>query len=179
MVKMSKRAGEFVTLRELMAEAGRDACRFFFAMRGPNVHMNFDLELAKKQSQENPVYYVQYVHARIFSIFREAEKAGLAKDPDGAQALLLSPSPRERALLVRLAWFPDTLAACESALSPHPLTTYLMELAGLFHSFYEQCRVVDAANRPLSEARLRLCAGMRAVINEGLGLLGVSAPEQM
>ena len=181
LVKMSKRAGEFVTLHELVTEVGRDACRFFFAMRGPNVHMNFDLELAKKQSQENPVFYVQYVHARICSIFREAAKSGLpvtcAENPAGMPPLLAEPT--ERALLVKLAWFPDALAACEAALSPHPLTTYLTELSGLFHPFYEHCRVVDAANKPLSQARLGLCAGVRAVIKEGLELLGVSAPEEM
>lgn len=150
-------------------------------MRGPNVHMNFDLELAKKQSQENPVYYVQYVHARICSVFREAAKAGLpaasSEARSGSAPLLDHPS--ERALLVKLAWFPETLASCEALLSPHPLPAYLMELAGLFHAFYEQCRVVDAANQPLSRERLNLCAGVRAIIKEGLDLLGVSAPEQM
>lgn len=178
LVKMSKRAGEFVTLRELLSEVGRDACRFFFAMRGPNVHMNFDLELAKKQSQENPVYYVQYVHARIRSIFREGAKAGMASETSAGAASLLG-HPSERALLIKLAWLPDTLSACETALSPHPLSTYLMELAGLFHTFYEQCRVVDPENKPLSQARLGLCAGIAAVIKEGLDLLGVSAPEHM
>lgn len=175
-VKMSKRAGEFVTLAELVTEAGLDACRFFFALRGANVHMNFDLELAKRQSQENPVYYVQYVHARIRSIFREAEGRGLKPGPERS-ALLTDGS--ERALLVQLAWFPEVLAVCERELSPHPLASYLMELAGLYHPFYERCRVVDEGARELSEARLALCAGTAAVIQDGLGLLGVSAPEKM
>jgi arginyl-tRNA synthetase len=172
-VKMSKRAGEFVTLRDLMSEAGVDACRFFFALRGPNAHMNFDIELAKKQSQENPVFYVQYVHARIRSIFREAAKHGLEAVPGPCE------EPAARALLAKLAWFPEALRTCERELSPHPLAVYLMELSGLFHPFYEQCRVVDSAEPALSRARLALCGGAAAVIRDGLDLLGVSAPEAM
>ncbi len=176
-VKMSKRAGEFVTLREVVEEVGRDACRFFFALRTANSHMNFDLELAKKQSQENPVYYVQYVHARICSIFREAEKVLGEKRAEFDAAMLRS--PEERALLAKTAWFPAALRSCEAELSPHFLANYLLELAGLFHPFYEKCRVVDAVQAELSRARLALCGGVRAVIAEGLGLLGVSAPERM
>jgi len=172
-VKMSKRSGEFVTLRDLVEEAGLDATRFFFALRSPNAHMNFDIELAKKQSQENPVYYAQYVHARIRSIFREAEKSSLKPRPGP------TPEPTARALLVKLAWFPEALAACERELSPHPLAGYLMELSGLFHPFYEQCRVADPAAPEISAARLALCEGVARVIGDGLGLLGVSAPEKM
>jgi arginyl-tRNA synthetase len=180
-VKMSKRAGEFVTLREVMEEVGKDACRFFFAMRTPDSHLNFDLELAKKRTSENPVYYCQYVHARICSIFREADKQGVLKEGEtlpGPNAKMLS-TPEERAILVKLAWFPEVLKDVENVLSPHPLGNYLLELAGLYHPFYEKCRVVDAAEPELSRARLLLCAGVRDVIREGLGLLGVSAPEQM
>ncbi|HAH07471.1 MAG TPA: arginine--tRNA ligase [Elusimicrobia bacterium] len=172
-VKMSKRAGEFVTLRELVEEAGLDACRFFFALRSPNAHMNFDIELAKKQSQENPVYYVQYVHARIHSIFREAEKHSLRTSPGSHK------EPTARALLVKLAWFPEALRNCERELSPHPLASYLMELSGLFHPFYEQCRVVDTHAIETSGSRLNLCAGVARIIADGLSLLGVSAPEKM
>ncbi|MBI4376011.1 MAG: arginine--tRNA ligase [Elusimicrobia bacterium] len=174
-VKMSKRAGEFVRLSEVVAEVGRDACRFFFALRTPDSHLNFDLELAKRQTSENPVYYCQYVHARVCSIFREAAKQGLAAKTDAA----LLQAPEERALLLKLAWFPETLKVCEKELSPHPLAGYILELAGLFHPFYERCRVVDTARAELSRARLSLCAGVRDVIAEGLALLGVSAPEQM
>jgi len=180
-VKMSKRAGDFITLRELIEEAGLDACRFFFALRTANAHMNFDLELAKKQSQENPVYYVQYVHARICSIQREAaSRLGLAESKLGA----VSPSaalaePSERALLLKIAWFPETLRVCERELSPHPLANYLMELAGLFHAFYEKCLVLDPKDPARSLARLALCDGVRAVIADGLGLLGVQSPEKM
>ncbi|MBI5242177.1 MAG: arginine--tRNA ligase [Elusimicrobia bacterium] len=172
-VKMSKRAGEFVTLRDLVEEAGLDATRFFFALRSANSHMNFDIELAKKESQENPVYYVQYVHARIRSIFREAEKSALSPKPGAAT------EPTARALALKLAWFPEALKTCERELSPHPLASYLMELAGLFHPFYEQCRVVDTAAAETSSARLFLCKGVVIVIKDGLSLLGVSAPEKM
>jgi len=180
-VKMSKRAGEFVRLREVVEEVGKDACRFFFALRTPDSHLNFDLELAKKQSSENPVYYCQYVHARICSIFREAAKQGLF-GPEmplpGPNGKLLT-GAEERALLLKIAWFPEVLKECEKLLSPHPLANYILELAGLYHPFYEKCRVVDAQEPETSRARLLLCAGVRDVIAQGLGLLGVSAPEQM
>ncbi|MBI4056474.1 MAG: arginine--tRNA ligase [Elusimicrobia bacterium] len=193
-VKMSKRAGEFVTLHELMEEVGKDACRFFFAMRSPNSHLNFDLELAKKKSQENPVYTVQYVHARICSIFREAQKKNLVMIPSphplpqgerekslelGTWNLEVLKETEERALLVRLAWFPEVLKTCATDLSPHHLTTYLMDLAGLFNPFYEKHRVVDEGNAELSKARLALCEGTRLLIEKGLELLGVSSPTQM
>jgi len=180
-VKMSKRAGTFIPLRELIDEAGKDACRFFFALRTPDSHLNFDLELAKKQSSENPVFYVQYVHARIVSIFRKAAESGL--HPAGAELPMPNArwltSPEERALLDKLAWFPEVLLDCERLLSPHPLANYLMELAGLFHPFYEKCPVVSAEDPEQGRARLLLIAGVRDAIREGLGLLGVSAPEQM
>lgn len=184
-VKMSKRAGEFVTLSEVVEEVGRDACRFFFARLSPNQHLNFDLELAKKQSQENPVYYVQYGHARICSIFREAEKQGFPPLPappgggEGRADLGLLKTPEERDLILHLAWFPEILKACQKELSPHPLTVYLAEAAGLFHPFYEKHRVVGGSERELTEARLALCEGVRWVLREGLGLLGVSTPEKM
>ena len=177
-VKMSKRAGEFVTLRELVNEAGLDACRYFFAMRTPNAHMNFDIDLAKKQSSENPVFYVQYVHARVCSIFREAAERGIEGIADDTSLVALDHSA-ERALLLKLAWFAETLRSCEKELSPTALTTYLGELAGLYHKFYENCHVLDDKNPEKSKARLTLCAGVRALIAEGLGLLGVSAPERM
>jgi len=180
-VKMSKRAGTFVPLREVMEEAGTDACRFFFALRTPDSHLNFDLDLAKKQSSENPVYYCQYVHARICSIFREAAKQNIlpAGSPLPEPNASLLGVPEERALMAKIAWFPAALKSCEKELSPHPLASYVLELAGVFHSFYEKCRVNDAANPELSRARLLLCAGARDVMAQGLGLLGVSAPQKM
>lgn len=179
-VKMSKRAGEFVRLREIIDEVGRDACRFFFAMRTPDSHLSFDLELAKKQTSENPVYYCQYVHARICSIFTEAYKREVISTPEHALAKPeILEAPEERALLLKLAWFPAVLRDCEKLLSPHPLANYILELAGLFHPFYEKCRVVDTGNLATSRSRLGLCAGINTIIAEGLGLLGVSAPEKM
>jgi len=195
-VKMSKRAGEIITLREVLDEAGKDACRFFFAMRSPNSQLQFDLELAKKQSQENPVYYVQYVHARIASIFREMEKKtsaeaqGLKK---ATAASLMHPGPRstakgaaatpdlqpeERQVLLHLAWFPETLLACLQEFSPHPLTSYLTELARFFHAFYEKHRVLTD-DPALMRSRLALCRGIQQTIRTGLELLGVSAPDRM
>lgn len=180
-VKMSKRAGTFISLREIVDEVGKDACRFFFALRTADSHMNFDLELAKKQSSENPVFYVQYVHARICSIFREADKQGLLKEGEplpGPNGKMLG-APEERALMMKVAWFPEVLKTVEKDLSPSALANYVLELAGLFHPFYEKCRVVDAAEPELSKARLLLCAGVRDTIKEALSLLGVSAPTQM
>lgn len=180
-VKMSKRAGTFISLREIVDEVGKDACRFFFALRTPDSHLNFDLELAKKQSSENPVYYVQYVHARINSIFKKADETGLLKA--GADLPLPNArhyaTPQERALLLKLAWFPEVLLDVERVLSPHPLANYLMELAGLFHPFYEACPVVAAEDPEVAKSRLLLIAGVRDVIREGLSLLGVSAPASM
>ncbi|MDX6769234.1 MAG: arginine--tRNA ligase [Elusimicrobiota bacterium] len=179
-VKMSKRAGTFISLREIVDEVGKDACRFFFALRTPDSHLNFDLELAKKQSSENPVFYVQYVHARIASIFRKAAETGLHQGGElpMPNARYLT-APEEKALLMKLAWFPEVLLDAERLLSPHPLANYLMELAGLFHPFYEKCPVVSADDPEVAKARLLLIAGVRDAIREGLSLLGVSAPDQM
>jgi arginyl-tRNA synthetase len=180
-VKMSKRAGTFISLREILDEVGKDACRFFFALRTPDSHLNFDLELAKKKSSENPVFYVQYVHARICSIFRKADEAGLQKigaDLPMPNARYLT-APQERALLLKLSWLPDVLLDAEKLRSPHPLANYLMELAGLFHPFYEHCPVVTAEDAETAKARLLLIAGVRDVIREGLDMLGVSAPDSM
>jgi arginyl-tRNA synthetase len=179
-VKMSKRAGTFISLREIIDEVGKDACRFFFALRTPDSHLNFDLELAKKQSSENPVFYVQYVHARVCSIFRKAKETGLwtGGELPMPNARYLG-APEERALLDKLAWFPEALLDSERLLSPHPLANYLMELAGLFHPFYEKCPVIAADDPDVGRSRLLLIAGVRDVIREGLSLLGVSAPEQM
>ncbi|MBI4655373.1 MAG: arginine--tRNA ligase [Elusimicrobia bacterium] len=193
-VKMSKREGEFVTLKELLDEAGKDACRFFFATRSPNTHFNFDIDLAKKQSQENPVYYVQYVHARICSIFRNAAGAGRhcpqsvpralgaaeknisAEKTDFPEVAL---NPEERKILAKLIWFEKILKNCVQELSPHSLTSYLAELAGLFHSFYDKHKVLDATDMETTEFRIFLLKGVKFVISKGLDLLGVSAPEKM
>ena len=177
-VKMSKRAGDFISLKELMDDVGTDACRFFFASRGPNTHLNFDVELAKKRSNENPVYYVQYVHARIASIFYNSPAKGVdaAASFDEAKAAI---NPEERALMLKLLWLEKTLADCARDNSPHHLTTYLMELAALFHSFYDQHKVLDPENKEVTAYRLFLLKAVKGVIARGLGMLGVSAPERM
>jgi arginyl-tRNA synthetase len=177
-VSMSTRSGEFVTLREVLEEVGPDACRFFFALRGPNSQLEFDLELAKKQAPENPVFYVQYVHARCCSIFREAEKRGIAS---GAAEKFPAPErlhPAERTILVKLVSYPDVVEQCRKELSPHHLTAYLLGVAGEFHRFYENCRVLGD-DRTETQFRLALVDGVRTVIRNGLSLLGVSAPDQM
>lgn len=177
-VKMSKRAGDFVSLKELVDDVGTDACRFFFASRGPNTHLNFDVELAKKRSNENPVYYVQYVHARICSIFDNAAEKGI--DPSaGFDENAAEISPEERALALKLLWMEKTLSDCARDNSPHHLTTYLTELASLFHSFYDSHKVLDPENKERSAYRLFLLRAVKNVISRGLGLLGVSAPERM
>ncbi|OGR76962.1 MAG: arginine--tRNA ligase [Elusimicrobia bacterium GWC2_64_44] len=177
-VKMSKRAGDFISLKELVDDVGVDACRFFFASRGPNTHLTFDVELAKKKSNENPVYYVQYVHARITSIFDNAAAKGV--DPaagfDEAKAVI---NKEERALMLKLLWLEKTLADCARDQSPHHLTTYLTELAASFHSFYDQHKVLDPENREVTAYRLFLLKSVKGVIARGLALLGVSAPDRM
>ena len=174
-VKMSKRAGRFITLKELMDEVGTDVCRFFFASRTPNAHMLFDLDLAKKRTNENPVFYVQYVHARIYSIFKAAAEKGFT-DFSGITTPL---SQQERALMLKLIWFKQVLRNCVADLSPHHLTTYLIELAGLFHAFYDTCRVVDETNPELTRSRLFICQRVAERIKKGLEFIGVNAPEAM
>ena len=175
-VKMSKRAGTFITLRELMDDVGRDACRFFFASRTPNAHLNFDINIAKKKTNENPVFYVQYVHARICSIFKTAKEKGITVATTVSTEGL---APAERALLSKMLWFKPVLENCVRDLSPHHLTTYLMELAGLFHSFYDTCRVLDENNKELTSSRLFTCTLVKERIFKGLELIGVSSPEEM
>ncbi len=172
-VSMSKRSGDFVTMREVLEEVGRDACRFFFAMRGPNTALDFDLELAKKHTEENPVYYLQYAHARICSIFKQAPPS----NPQQANLSLLK-EKEERALMKRLSLFPQSLRVCAQVDSPHPLANYLLSLGRQFHFFYDHHRVlgVDPA---LTQARLALLESVRQVLRLGLKLLGVSAPESM
>ena len=180
-VKISKRAGTYVTLRDLIDEVGRDAVRFFLVSRRADTEFVFDVDLAKSQSEENPVYYVQYAHARISSMLEQWQTA----HPDEAGAVPLAAAdltplvePRELALAARLGDFPDVLAAAADELAPHQIAFYLRELAGEFHSYYNSVRVLvpEAAVR---RARLALSAAVRQVIANGLGLIGVSAPEKM
>ena len=174
-VKMSKRAGHFITLRELMNDVGTDVCRFFFASRTPNAHMLFDMDLAKKRTNENPVFYVQYVHARIHSIFAAAQEKGIKP----ATTVKTPLAVQERALLLKLIWFKPVLQNCVRDLSPHHLTTYLVELAGLFHAFYDNCRILDEADLETTQSRLFICERVAERIKKGLEFIGVSAPEKM
>ena len=176
LVKLSKRTGETVTLRELMEEVGVDAARYFFIMRSLDSQLDFDLDLAKKRSNENPVYYVQYAHARISSIFRQAGELGLTP-ADGAELSLLK-EDTEIALIKKLAAYPEEIARAAAEYAPQRIARYSYELAGAFHSFYNQCRIVGR-EKPLASARLALVTATRHVIRHSLGILGVSAPEQM
>jgi len=178
LVKMSKRAGDFVSLKELVDEVGADACRFFFAMHSPNSHMTFDIDLAKKRSNDNPVFYVQYVHARICSIFNNAAEKGV--DPArGFDAAKIVPNAEERSLMIKLLWLEKVLETCVRDSSPHHLTTYLSELSAMFHSFYGMHKVLDPDAPETTAFRLFLLKAVQRVIGRGLGLLGVSAPEKM
>jgi arginyl-tRNA synthetase len=177
-VKMSKRAGEFVTLRELVDEVGADVAKYFFLIRSTDAHLDFDLDLAKAQSDENPAYYVQYAHARISSLVRYAEQNGVAPPTDRAAAAGRLTAPEELALLKELMLFPEVIRGAARAREPHRLPAYLARVAEGFHRFYHVHRVVTA-DRELSQARLLLCLGVRQVVRNGLGLLGVSAPERM
>jgi arginyl-tRNA synthetase len=176
---MSKRSGEFITLKDVVHEVGRDACRFFFALRGPNTALDFDLELAKKQTVDNPVYYLQYAHARICSIFRQAgsppnDMAGR----HGDLPLQMLKEKEERDLMKRLALFPQVLMVCAQEDSPHPLANYLLLLARQFHHFYDHHRVLGE-DPALTSARLGLIDAVRQMLKLGLSLLGVGAPESM
>jgi len=178
-VSMSKRAGEFVTIRDVLDEVGKDAMRWFMLMRSYDSHLDFDLDLATRQSQENPVYYVQYAHARICSILRQAEEAGLAAVPD-PDTVDLSPLKlnEELSLIKLLARFPDVIADAAQEMEPHRIIFYVFELASEFHSYYNHHRVITE-DRPLSAARLGLVAAIGIVVWRALGILGISAPERM
>ena len=176
LVKLSKRTGETVTLRELMEEVGVDAARYFFLMRSLDSQLDFDLDLAKKRSNENPVYYIQYAHARILSIFRQADEAGIAAK-DGAELELLT-DETEIALIKKIAAYPEEIARAAAELAPQRIARYSHELAGAFHSFYNKCRIIGQ-EPALASARLALVSAAGRVIRNSLGVLGVSAPEKM
>jgi arginyl-tRNA synthetase len=177
-ISMSKRAGEYITLDELLAEIGVDAARWFFAARGHTVGIDFDIELAKRQSNENPVYYVQYAHARISSILRKAAEAGLEAAPTLiAQALSADPIAFDLAL--RALRLPEVVQDAAAAQETQGLTTYATDLATAFHAFYRDRRVVDAGDPVTSALRLRLVSAVRLALANTLALMGISAPESM
>jgi arginyl-tRNA synthetase len=181
-VPMSKRSGDFVTLREVMDEVGIDATRFFFLMRRSDTPLDFDLELAKKASTENPVYYVQYAHARLCSILRVATERGWKVEEEIQNAkradLAVLDLPEEQALIKQLSLYPDLLKTAAETLEPHRLTFYLQELAGMLHRYYFDHRVVTE-DLPRTRARLVLMAAVRIVLKNALDILGVRAPERM
>ncbi|EUJ18199.1 arginine--tRNA ligase [Listeria aquatica] len=176
-VKMSKRTGKSVTMRDLIEEVGLDATRYFFAMRSSDTHMNFDMGLAKSTSNENPVYYVQYAHARIASILRSGEEKGIQVS-DQADISLLE-SEVEFDLLKVIGDFPDVVAEAASKRAPHRIVRFLNDLAAAFHRFYNTNKVLDEENVPLTKARLALIKAAKINLKNGLKLLGVEAPEKM
>jgi arginyl-tRNA synthetase len=178
--QMSKRRGEFVTLDELIDDIGVDAARFFMLQRSHETALDLDLDLARERSQENPVYYVQYAHARIASILRNAgeERLRQAERAD-LTAGTASLEPAERALVKRLLELPEEILETAERRAPHRLTAYAHDLASDFHAFYRDCRVVGAEPAELEDFRLCLAASTRSVIARVLDLLGVEAPEQM
>ncbi len=172
---MSTRSGEFVTLRELRKEVGNDACRFFYVLRKSDQHLDFDLDLAKSQSNENPVYYVQYAHARVCSVLNQW--GGEASELEGADLARLA-NERELALCARLGTFPETVESAADDRAPHQIAFYLKDLAADFHSWYNAERML-VDDEALKLARLALASAVRQVLASGLALLGVSAPESM
>ncbi|MGF3105636.1 arginine--tRNA ligase [Rossellomorea sp. DUT-2] len=176
-MKMSKRTGKAVTLRELVEEVGLDAVRYFFAMRSADTHMDFDLDLAVSQSNENPVYYAQYAHARICSILRQAEEQGLASE-DKIDLKLIG-TEKEVDLLKKLGEFPQMVADAAEKRTPHRVANYINDLASAFHSFYNANKVLDEENRELTTARLALVKVVRVTLQNALALIGVAAPEKM
>lgn len=177
MVKMSKRLGRFSTMSELLDEIGVDVARYFFTMRSTESHLDFDLALAKRQSSENPVFYLQYAHARICSIFREAEKRGFRYEPGKRDTAHLR-NPEAIALLKLLARFPEEITDAAGAFEPHRIATFLMRLAQAYHRFYAEHRVLSEDGTE-ANTNLALCDCVRVVMKNGLRLLGVSAPERM
>jgi arginyl-tRNA synthetase len=177
-VRMSKRRGEFVLMEELLEEVGRDAARFTFLTRRHDSPLEFDLAVATRQSSDNPVYYVQYAHARICSIARQAAEQGIATPAWARVDLEPLTEPEEQALIKRLLHFPEVVRGAARALEPHRVAFWLQELAGAFHPYYKTHRVIQD-DRRVTLARLALCAAVGQVIANGLDLLGVSAPESM
>jgi arginyl-tRNA synthetase len=178
-IPMGKREGQFVTLRQLRGEVGNDACRFFYLMRSHDQPLDFDLELAKSRSNENPVYYIQYAHARVASVMKQLAARGLSFDPaQGLAAAARLVEPHEQGVLQTLTRYPETLEQAAVNRAPHTLVHYLRELANVFHTYYNaQTFIVEDA--ALRNARLALVLGVQQVVRNGLTLLGVSAPESM
>ncbi|MEN6512202.1 MAG: DALR anticodon-binding domain-containing protein, partial [Chloroherpetonaceae bacterium] len=175
-VKMSKRSGKSYTLDELIDEVGSDVVRYFFLMRGVNTHLEFDLGLAKEQSEKNPVFYLQYAHARICSIFQKAKEEGIYLSHNHYITELSEQI--EFDLIKKIADFPEIIFESYKTLEPHIICDYLYDLAGIFHQFYHNCRILQESD-PLRQARLHLANTTRITLKNGLQILGISAPEKM
>ncbi|HIU63792.1 MAG TPA: arginine--tRNA ligase [Candidatus Avacidaminococcus intestinavium] len=176
LVKMSKRTGQSVTLSELIEEVGTDAARYFFIMRSIDSQLDFDLTLATEKSSDNPVYYVQYAHARITSILKQMEETGIAIDAEAPLTMLTQPI--EIDLIKKLSEYPELIEVAARERAPHRIAHYVYDLAGLFHSFYNQCRILGV-EKDLQQARLLLITAVRNVVRHALAILGISAPEKM
>lgn len=177
-VQMSKRAGEFITLKEVMDEVGVDTTKFIFLTRRPDSHLDFDLEVVKSQTSENPVFYVQYANARINSIFNHAKEKGISIEKLYDADLRLLTTPEETRIIKKLLFYPVIFEEAADAHEPHRITFYLQELSGLFHPYYNKYRVIDN-DLNLSRSRLALCEAIRIVLQDGLEILGISTPEKM
>ncbi len=176
--RMSTRQGEFIPLRNLIDEVGVDVARYYFIMRDPATHLEFDIEEAKKTSMDNPVYYIQYAYARISSVFREMEKKGLSK-LNTSQVIHSFINEDEKFLAKNLIYFPEVVKRAAIARQPYMVCNYLMDVAGSFHTFYNNNRILDEENPGITSLRLKLCDATRWVIHNALDLLGISAPETM
>jgi arginyl-tRNA synthetase len=176
-MKMSKRTGKAVTMRDLVEEVGLDATRYFFAMRSADTHLDFDLDLAVSQSNENPVYYAQYAHARIASILRQGKEQGIELD-DNLDVSHIA-AEKEFDLLKKLGEFPQAVTEAAAKRMPHRITNYIFDLASTFHSFYNAEKVLDADNMERTKARLALIQSTKITLKNALRLIGVSAPEKM
>ena len=176
--RMSKRTGEMITLSDLVEEIGVDAARFFFNLRQAGSHLEFDMDLAVAQNSDNPVFYVQYAHARIASIIRNLAKESITLENIDKIDVSLLKQPEELELIGKIVALPEEITLCAQSMEPSKLTRYVMDLAALFHSFYNNCRVKceDAA---LMQARLLLCAVTKQVINNVLDILKITAPDEM
>ena len=177
-VSMSTRSGEFVTLRELREEVGKDAARFFYSMRKNDQHLDFDLELAKSESKDNPVYYVQYAHARVCSMFARAQERGLSAPQANGTDLTPLVESDERDLMLMLSRYPEVVESAAQDAAPHLIAHYVRDLAGALHQYYDKHKIL-VDDEALRGARMALTDAVRIVLANGLGLLGVSAPEQM
>ncbi|MGN0947404.1 MAG: arginine--tRNA ligase [Megasphaera sp.] len=178
-VKMSKRTGQAITLNELIEEVGTDAARYFFIMRSLDTQLDFDIDLAKSHSNENPVYYIQYAHARIYSIYRQAKEAGADMSTDWSDVKWDTlKNEYELELIKKMAAFPEEVQRAARERAPHRIAHFVYELAGLFHTFYNHCRIIQE-DKDLERARLALVTAVRITIANSLAILGVSAPEKM